>query len=54
MEIMRRLYSEEEGQGLVEYALIIGLISIIIIAVATTMGGAISAKFADITDALTP
>ena len=33
MEIMRRLYSEEEGQGLVEYALIIALISIVAIAV---------------------
>ena len=31
MEIMRRLYSEEEGQGLVEYALIIALISIVAI-----------------------
>ena len=28
MEIMRRLVQEEEGQGMVEYALIIALISI--------------------------
>ena len=32
MEIMRRLVQEEEGQGMVEYALIIGLISIVVIA----------------------
>ena len=34
MEIMRRLYSEEEGQGLVEYALIIALVSLVGIATA--------------------
>lgn len=28
MEIMRRLVQEEEGQGMVEYGLILGLISI--------------------------
>lgn len=28
MEIMKRLVREEEGQGMVEYALIIGLVSI--------------------------
>ncbi len=31
MEIMKRLVQEEEGQGLVEYALIIALISIVAI-----------------------
>lgn len=31
MEIMRRLVQEEEGQGLVEYALIIALIAVVAI-----------------------
>ena len=33
MEIMKRLVQEEEGQGMVEYALIIALISIAAIAI---------------------
>lgn len=32
MEIMRRLVQEEEGQGLVEYALIIALVGVLLIA----------------------
>ena len=31
MEIMKRLVREEEGQGMVEYALIIGVISIALV-----------------------
>ena len=31
MEIMKRLVQEEEGQGMVEYALIIALISIVLV-----------------------
>ena len=35
MEIMRRLVREEEGQGMVEYALIIALISVVVVAAVT-------------------
>ena len=38
MELIRRFVREEEGQGLVEYALILGLIAIVAIAALTTAG----------------
>ncbi|HEX9060396.1 MAG TPA: Flp family type IVb pilin [Clostridia bacterium] len=43
---------EEKGQGMVEYALIIGLVAIVVIAVLVLLGPAISAKFQAIIDAL--
>lgn len=33
MELMKRLWKEEEGQGMVEYALIIGVLALVIVAV---------------------
>ena len=45
MEIIKRYIREEEGQGLVEYALIIGLIAVVAIAALTASGGSISAMF---------
>ena len=42
MELIRRFVREEEGQGLVEYALILGLIAIVAIAALTTAGTKIS------------
>ena len=38
MELIRRFVREEEGQGLVEYALILGLIAIVAIAALSTAG----------------
>jgi pilus assembly protein Flp/PilA len=53
MEIMRRLVQEEEGQGMVEYALIIGLISIVLVGVFVTgMDGALDTVIKKITDKL--
>ncbi len=48
MEIVRRFVREEEGQGLVEYALIIGLIAVVAIAALTASGGSISSIFGNI------
>ena len=49
MEIMRRLFKEEDGQGLVEYALIIALISVVIVGlVASGFGTAITGLFTKI------
>jgi pilus assembly protein Flp/PilA len=44
--------TEEEGQGLVEYALIIVLVSIAAIVTLTALGSKVSAVFAQITAAL--
>ena len=43
---------EEEGQGLVEYALILVLISVVAIAIMTTVGGKVSSVFTSISTAL--
>ena len=44
--------TEEEGQGLVEYALILVLIAIVVIAVLTLLGGQIQNVFNTITTEL--
>jgi pilus assembly protein Flp/PilA len=48
MEIMRRLFKEEEGQGLVEYALIIGLISLVVIVAGPAIYTALATTFNEI------
>lgn len=52
MEIMRRLVQEEEGQGLVEYALIIALISIVAIASLKPVGTWLTTTFGGISTEL--
>lgn len=46
------LQKNEEGQGMVEYALLIGLIAIVVIIVLLNLGPAIAAKFQEIIDNL--
>ena len=43
---------EELGQGLVEYGLILVLISVVSIAIMTTIGGQITSLFTTVTSAL--
>jgi pilus assembly protein Flp/PilA len=45
---------QEEGQGLIEYALIVLLIAIGVIVVLGLLGGQVQAVFQSITDALAP
>ena len=45
---LRALVARQDGQGLVEYALILVLVAIVVIGVLTTMGTKISAAFQDI------
>lgn len=44
-KLLKRLVSGEEGQGLVEYALIIGLIAIVLIVALNGMAGGIAGVF---------
>ena len=44
--------NEEKGQGMVEYALLVGLIAIVVIAALVLLGPAIAAKFTAIKNAL--
>ncbi len=47
-EIAKRLITEESGQGMVEYALILALVSIVAILALTNMGDAVKARFNEI------
>lgn len=50
---MREFLRDENGQGMVEYALIIALVSIVAMAILFTLGGTISNKFSEVNNKLT-
>jgi len=52
MELMKSFITDEAGQGLVEYALIVGLISIACIATMALLGGKIGDVWTSITNKL--
>ena len=52
LKMMKNLVVEEEGQGMVEYGLIIGLVAIACVVVFTGLGSAITAKIQEIITAL--
>lgn len=45
-------FQREEGQGMVEYAMIVGLVAIGVIALLTLLGGQVKDIFTSITNAL--
>ena len=49
---LRGLTTRQEGQGMVEYALILVLVSIVVIVILLTMGGQIGNVFSNIVVAL--
>lgn len=49
---MRSLLTKQEGQGMVEYALILVLVSIVVIVILITMGGQIKNVFSNVVSAL--
>jgi len=52
LDLMKRLVKEEEGQGMVEYGLILALISIVVITVLTNIGTNLTTKFTTIKEEL--
>jgi pilus assembly protein Flp/PilA len=52
LNLSATLKDREEGQALVEYALILALVSVVAIALLTSIGTSIVAKFQDVVDAL--
>jgi len=52
MEIITRLFRDEEGQGLAEYALILVLIAVVVIAALSFLGETITDVFTNITDGM--
>ncbi len=49
---LRHLFDREEGQGLVEYAMIVGLVAVGVLALLTLLGDQVEAIFTSITNAL--
>lgn len=49
---LKGLFMEEEGQGMVEYGLILGLIAVVVIGLLTTLGTEIAALFETLTGKL--
>ena len=50
--MLKRFFYEEDGQGMVEYGLIIALIAVVVIGVLTAMGGGLEKIFTAIKDEL--
>ncbi|NTU88647.1 MAG: Flp family type IVb pilin [Actinobacteria bacterium] len=54
MELIKSIWSEEEGQGLAEYGLILALIAVVCILALTGLGEAIVDKLDEVVDGLAP
>ena len=52
MELLKNIWNEEEGQGLVEYGLILALISVVVIAVLSNIGTGLDGIFNQVNDEL--
>ena len=50
--MLRSFFAREDGQGLVEYALILVLIAIVVIGILTLLGGKVSRVFSTINSGL--
>ena len=50
--MLRSFFAKEDGQGLVEYALILVLIAIVVIGVLSLLGGKVSSVFSTINSGL--
>lgn len=44
-DLIKRMVTDEDGQGMVEYGLIIGLIAVVLITALTLMSGGLSGIF---------
>lgn len=52
LEALKRLVTEEKGQGMAEYGLILALIAIVVIAAVTGIGTNLKTKFESVSTAL--
>lgn len=52
MNILKRLWKEEEGATMVEYGIMVALIAAILITIVTTLGGQIQTAFQSVVTAL--
>lgn len=54
LSMLRNLWSEERGQGMTEYGLILALLVIGVITVLVVMGPKLAAKFQEVSNKLGP
>jgi pilus assembly protein Flp/PilA len=54
MDMVKKLYKDEEGATMVEYALMVALIAIACIAAVQTLGSRVNGKFEQVSGNLTP
>ena len=52
MKKLKQMFMAEEGQGMVEYGLILALVAVVVIVILTTMGGQLKAIFTNISNGL--
>ncbi len=45
MDLLKKFFSEESGQDLAEYALLIGLIALVVVFAVSALGGALTGVF---------
>lgn len=49
---MKKWFNREEGQGMVEYGLILALVAVVVIAVLTVLGPAVGNVFSSVVNSL--
>ena len=54
LSVIKKLFSDEEGATMVEYALMVALIAVVCIAAVTTLGSGASTKFKEVSDSMAP
>jgi pilus assembly protein Flp/PilA len=52
--LIAQVFDDEEGQGLTEYALILGLIAVVAIAAATFLGGSVQNVLNTVASSMVP
>ncbi|WML49618.1 Flp family type IVb pilin [Neobacillus sp. PS3-34] len=53
MKKMKELFTEEQGQGMTEYGLVLGIIAVAVVGVLALLRTQILAMFTSVTDAVT-
>lgn len=54
MELLKKLWSAESGQGMAEYGLILALVAVVAVLALTQLGSGLSDKFTSVKNSLTP
>lgn len=52
MQLVKKIHNDQKGQGMAEYGLIIALVAVAAIIAFNTLGGRISEKLDDVSDAM--